>query len=82
MQDALSIYTVYFNTTDFPGLFVARRFEAWPGMVNATKDHHAADDIEAVRGWIREHSIGRGFLADVCMGRQPMDDPPIVESWM
>lgn len=81
MPDALSIYTVYFNLLDFPGLFVARRYEAWPGMVNATNDHHADADIEAVRSWIREHSIGRGFLADVCMGRQPMDPPPIVESW-
>lgn len=81
-MDLLSIYTVYCSPPDFPGQYIGRRFEVHPGFPQPTGDYYCSVDLGAVREWIRWHSASRGFLADVCMPREPKDAPPVVESWL
>lgn len=81
-KEVLSTYAIYKNPLDFPGQFVARRFEVSARQAVRTDDYYAADTLEEVRAWIREFSIRRRMLADVRLPRSPNDDPCIVESWM
>jgi hypothetical protein len=66
------IWTIYWNPRDYPGLFVIR---LWYGM---TPDPQAftADTPEPLR--VIAHRAG----ASHCLGREPGDDPCIVESWI
>lgn len=71
MPDKLSIWTVYENPKDFPGLFVARR---WVGL-KPTTDFFAHTELEPVRDFLR----GLGLT---CLERHPSDDPCILETWL
>ncbi|RYF07309.1 MAG: hypothetical protein EOO77_25955 [Oxalobacteraceae bacterium] len=73
--DALSMWTIYANPADYPGKWVVRRQEILPGLRCAqTGDMSVHDTLEAARKAIPNHT---GYL-----GRQPEDEPQIVESWM
>jgi len=67
----LPIITVYFNTKDFPGKYVARLFEA----PLPTKYHVVADSLEEVRKSIPYGRFSR-------LDRSEVDDPVIVEIWI
>lgn len=68
----LSIWTIYDNPTDYPGKFVARRFEG----ETPTASIVIADDIETIRN-IMHFEFGL-----VKLMRHPSDDPKIVETWL
>jgi len=70
----LAIWTIYKSPTDFPGKFVARKHVVGAGSSRATDDHYVADSLADARGMIPP------FLHN--LGRQPGDDPVIVESWI
>ena len=54
----LNIWTIYYNTTDFPEQYVARRF-----VLDKPQDDHFADkSIDNVRGWIFENASHYGLL--------------------
>jgi len=75
----LRIWTVYdTNTIDFPGLFVARLFEA----DKPTDNFYANEDLEAVRTWVRYEAklLGDDYLYR--LKRQERDDPVILETWV
>lgn len=71
-------WTIYAKPKDFPDKFVARRWCALDGEVLATEDHFADKDLDTVRRHVRRKMNGRG----VNMGRQPGDDPVILETWL
>ena len=75
----LRIWTVYgTNTTDFPGLFVARLFEA----DKPTDNFYTHEDLNRVRDWIHYEA---GLLGDdylYRLKRAPTDDPVILETWI
>jgi hypothetical protein len=52
VQQKLNIWTIYENTKDFPGKFVARRFE----LDQPTRDHFVGASAEAVRDWVQEEA--------------------------
>ena len=70
MSKPLSIWTVYFNPTDFPGLFVVRRFE----LDQRTDEHYTGATLGEVRGFIPPNLYR--------MPRNPDDEPHIVECWL
>lgn len=74
MAEELSIWTITANPADFPGKIVARRFLIEGRVVAVTTDTHIAEDLEAVRAMLP--------LGLINIGRQPEDDPVIVESWI
>ncbi|HEX7853800.1 MAG TPA: hypothetical protein VF503_08910 [Sphingobium sp.] len=72
--DQLSIWTITANTSDFPDRFVARRHVIDRDGHSATDDIRVAASLDEIRGMLP---------ADlVCLGREPGDDPVIVESWI
>ena len=73
--DVLSIWTVYANPNDFPGLHVARRFDIKADGVQITDQVLVTPALEDLRDELR----GRGLTP---LPRQQADDPKIVESWI
>jgi len=70
LSNAVEIYTVYYNTLDYPGLYVVRR---WLNDV-PTDDVHTAKTLEEIRNFVPPDKV---FL-----DRMPGDDPVIVETWL
>ena len=78
MAQQLCIWTIYKNPSDFPGKFVARRFEG----DKPTNDHYANENVDTVRKWIHKDAGNRGQGSPHRLERQPNDDPVILESWV
>ncbi len=70
-DEPLSIYTIYFNPTDYPGRYVTRRYDVYPDRTEAGSAV-ITDSLEAARAYLPEwlHKLS------------PMDPPPIVEVWV
>ena len=76
-EPALSIWTIYNNPRDCPGLFIARRHEVHEGYSASTEDHIVAETLEHVRGLLCHQNPGLFLIP-----RDPNDDPCVVESWI
>lgn len=72
----VSTWVVYFNTSDFPNLYCARKFQG----ASPTNDFISNLEIGPVRNWIQEQAKLQGILP-TCLGRSPEDDPVIKEVW-
>jgi hypothetical protein len=70
----LSIWSVYDHPSDFPNLFVARRWLITPLPV-ATKDIIVAANLNELRLMLERAGL-------VQLMRSPQDDPKIVETWI
>jgi len=66
----LSLWTVYDSPSDYPGRFVARRFE----LNRPTRLVLVASSLEGVR-----RLLPPGLY---CLPRLPGDEPHIVEVWL
>lgn len=77
-RDEFSLYTIFFNPRDYPGQYVARRFN----LEAPSEDCCVTDSLENARTWVREFSLSRGRLADWCQPRSPNDEPHILEIWI
>ena len=73
-QDTLKIYTICYNTSDFPGLYTCRIHEINGGKVEVGPLMGTGQTLEEVRKLlpIGVHNIQR----------EPDDDPVIIESWI
>lgn len=77
-MNTLYIYTVYNKPKDYPEIpYVVRRFAIEPGgNVTAEKDiYHINTELDSVRTFLTR-------LGLINLGRQPDDEPHIVESWV
>lgn len=75
-EDTLSIWVLYDHPSDYPDLFIARRFDVGPGgQVIATTELLLAADVEWLRKEMRKKALVR-------IGRHQTDDPVIIESWL
>ena len=77
-RTVLHTWTIYQSPSDFPGLFVARRFD----NEAATADHYSNVDIESVRNWILDQAVSYQQGLPHRIPRSPEDDPVIVETWL
>jgi hypothetical protein len=69
------IYTIYESPKDYPGMYVVRRyFVDARGPVADVKPLVVTKDLEKARG-----ALPVGVYP---LGRQPDDDPVILESWI
>ena len=76
MTDDLFLWTLYFNPSDFPGLFVARKFSV---KLNApTEDFFTGLTAETVYQQVQNASP---YVLDFIY-RNPQDDPVIIGTWM
>lgn len=76
MKDALPIWTVYERPTDYPQGFVARMHVVGRNAEESgpTATAYFGPTLESVR-----QQLPPGL---VCLGREPADEPQIVESWV
>ena len=73
--DRLNIWTITANPADFPGQFVARRWEVTGGTQVATDEAIISPELAD----LRRAMMRRGLF---CIPRSAEDDPVIVESWL
>lgn len=74
MSDVLRLYTIYDHPADYPEGFVVRMFEALAGQVTEKELLGQTPTLEAAR-----ELIPPGLFN---LGREPADDPVIVETWI
>lgn len=71
--DVFSIWTITDHPIDFPGHFVARRWEIRSGLAVATQDFQFAETLEGIRALLPP---------GLCrLPREFGDERPIIESW-
>lgn len=70
----LDVWTVYDSPADYPGEIVARRFEVRAGASAPTADILLAPTVDIMRLRLERRGL-------VNLGRQPGDEPHIVEAW-
>jgi hypothetical protein len=70
----LAMWTIYDNPTDFPGLYVARKWLVRNGKEEWTSTVITDANLQRLRD-----SLPAGLF---CMNRAPGDDPVIVETWL
>lgn len=73
-QFNMPLITIYQETSDFPGQFVARLFNIEPGKAITTRYIMLADDLDSLRQKVPAHMTR--FLPS------PSDDPVVLESWI
>lgn len=66
-------YVIYERPKDFPNNYVVRRYTFFPGRVEIG-EYLLADSLEQARSFIP--------LGFVPIGRDPTDDPVIIETWI
>lgn len=74
MHESPKTYAIYYNPSDFPGLFVVRAFACSPDGPKPYAHAYAGKTIEQVR----QH-IPQGLVR---LERSKNDDPAIVEVWL
>lgn len=74
----LSMWTIYYNTSDYPGLFVARRFE----LETPTDDMDTFLNLDKAREWVFMDAAKHGQCVPYCLSREEFDFPSVVESWI
>lgn len=77
MDNAVYLWTIYFNPLDHPGKYVGRRWK----LDVPEPDLVVCSDVESVREWIRRQ-LPRFSGLGVRFDREPDDDPVIVETWI
>ena len=78
MTTALEMFTIYKHPSDYPDEYVCRRQLIGPGVVQHDANLFVrSSSLELCRALL--HSKKAGLT---CLGRQPQDDPVIVETWI
>lgn len=75
MSGHLDLWTVYFNPSDYPGKYIARRSEVRGNGPTMTADIIVTDTLRAIRQALHNRGL-------ICLSRDPEDDAVIVEVWL
>lgn len=73
-NDELNQWIVYDHPTDYPNVWVARRWTVSARGVTPTDDVRTADTVEELRQPLRDAGL-------IMLTRSPEDDPAISEIW-
>jgi hypothetical protein len=73
---SLAMWTVYDNPRDYPGKYVARRFDVDASGPKPSASIIVMDDLEKLRD-VLQFEMGL-----VKLMRSPGDEPQIVETWL
>lgn len=74
MALTLAMWTIYKHPSDYPGKYVARRFDVSAGGVVGTDNLFVEKDYNKLLGMLP--------LGLHCLPRDENDDPNIVETWL
>lgn len=72
--EALALYTIYRNPSDYPGLFVLRRTLVSAAVVPDQEPMRICSTLSEVRAALPTGAYN--------LGREASDDPCIVETWI
>ena len=75
-ERTLAIWTVYDSPKDYPGKYVARRYDIERHGPVASDSVIVSPDLEMIR------HVMIAELRLTCLPREPADDPRIVENWL
>lgn len=76
MADVLTIWTVYLRPLDYPDKVVVRPMDITPdGQIRTHPTPHLFDTVEQARDFLQDRHLTN-------LGRSPIDEPQIVESWI
>ena len=79
-NDRITLWNIYYNPSDFPGKYVVRRYysvlEGEKGVSQVDLHADVFDTLEQAREFLPKN---QGL---VNLGRNPNDDPVIVEVWV
>lgn len=75
MDGHLIMWTIYDSPSDEPGWIVARAFAITPGGPVPTIQTLKNKNLESMRRLMQDMGL-------YCIGRQPGDEPQIVETWL
>ena len=78
-DDALPTWTIYYNATDYPGMYVVRRFLILGGGRGLHHDALPCFVGETLEGARESLPHERGL---VMLARAASDPPQVVETWM
>jgi hypothetical protein len=78
-RGVLSMWTIYHRPRDWPGSYVARRFEVGKDGPVPTKSEMKGEAVPFVLETMRLVFRSAGLT---CMTRSESDEPPIVETWL
>lgn len=78
MKDKLNLWTIFNKPADHRLGYVARRFE----LNKPTDDFKFCDHYEQARAWVFENSEEKGNGVPMCLNREPLDHPSVVETWI
>ena len=73
-RSPLPMYVIYENPRDFPGQFVVRRHDVYPGRVEVQKLATVHTTLEQAR-----RAVPQGLVR---LERSANDDPVIRETWL
>ena len=73
---SLAMWTVYNNPTDYPGKFVARRFDVDGNGPRPSASIIVMDDLDKLRDVLAFE------MHLTCLTRNEGDEPQIVETWL
>ena len=73
MSVELIQWVIYFDPSDYPGKYVARKWIVASGRIAATQVSYMSDSLEDARRHIPDGMFNLGRFAN--------DDPKIVEVW-
>jgi hypothetical protein len=76
MTASLAMWTVYDHPLDYPGKFVARRWDVDANGPKPSGSIIVMNDLQTLRD-VLEFELGL-----TCLARSPGDDPKIVETWL
>lgn len=75
-RGSLPMWTIYNRPSDYVCGYVARMFEVGPGAKpKPTMKTLKSVDLDPIREKLREAGL-------TCIGREPADEPQIVETWL
>ena len=74
-DDVLTLYVVYDHPADFPESYVVRGRNISDGVDLHARDVICCAKVEPLREALRRKGL-------TCIGRQPEDDPVILEVWL
>lgn len=74
MATHLVIWTVCFNPSDAPGLYTLHGHKVTRHGTEPLQQLYTSPTLEGIRDFVP--------FGLVCLGREPGDDPAIVESWI
>lgn len=79
MDDRCFGYTIYKNPSDVPNHYVMRGWDIEDGTMVPASEAIAVPVTDLALATLRQSLLDMGL---VCMGRQPDDDPVILEVWI